>query len=263
MLAAHSQLNDQQRFRWAILLAIAVHVLIVLAVGFRLYSPPPPQPVFSLNLALSQQAGGAERDHKIAKPEPFSLPAEAPRIPQPNEQSLAEPQLYFSEPTATSAAEDIEETRPLKSARFTMAASVQPTTQTPVQQNTEQSSRSKTIQNEDKTTLEGYYAEQWRLQVQDLGNRYFPSEAKMQKLSGRLTMDVAVRSDGTLLSIRMLKSSGSSLLDNAARRIVMLGSPYQPFPEPLRRQYDILHIVRTWEFDSQELDQADRLRSER
>ena len=76
-----------------------------------------------------------------------------------------------------------------------------------------------------------------------------PPEAKAQGLTGQLTLDVAVRSDGTLLSITLLQSSGSALLDNTARRIVMLAAPFEPFPESLRQRYDILHIVRTWEFD--------------
>ena len=36
--------------------------------------------------------------------------------------------------------------------------------------------------------------------------------------------------------------------DDAAVRIVRLAGPYAPFPEDIRRETDILHITRTWQF---------------
>ncbi|NJN46021.1 MAG: hypothetical protein HC808_05535 [Candidatus Competibacteraceae bacterium] len=38
-------------------------------------------------------------------------------------------------------------------------------------------------------------------------------------------------------------------MDEAAKQIVSLAAPYAPFPAELRRQYDILHIVRQWKFE--------------
>ena len=117
-------------------------------------------------------------------------------------------------------------------------------------------SREKTIDSSDSSTLEGYYAESWRVKVEHIGTLNFPAEARRRQVVGRLTLDVAIRADGSVHSIKMLESSGYPLLDRAARRIVYLASPFEPFPEPLRQRYDLLHIVRTWEFD-----QGNRLRS--
>ena len=264
-MLGQTPLTDQQRMRWAMLLAVAVHIVIVLAIGFRLYSPPPPQPVFSLNLALFQQAGGATEDRIEGVPAPPSQTTEAiddiQRHSSANAQETLQQRLFVPTPSVVSAAAD--GVSPEFAPEPNQSTSEQNVSTAPASVHSTigerySSSRSKIIKAEDQTTPEGLYAEQWRVRVQQMGNRYFPDEAKANKLTGRLTLDVAVRSDGALLSIVLLKSSGSVLLDNAARRIVMLASPFEPFPESLRQQYDILHIVRTWEFD-----QGNRLRSER
>jgi protein TonB len=118
------------------------------------------------------------------------------------------------------------------------------------------SPREKYIEVFDTGSLEGFYAENWRLKVEQIGTLNFPVEAREQNLVGKLTLDVAIRFDGTIQSINLLQSSGYEVLDKAAHRIVNLAGPFEPFPEMLRRRYDLLHIVRTWEFD-----QGDRLNS--
>ncbi|HBN15764.1 MAG TPA: energy transducer TonB, partial [Pseudohongiella sp.] len=42
--------------------------------------------------------------------------------------------------------------------------------------------------------------------------------------------------------------SGHQLLDMAAVEIVQLAAPFDPFPEELRGEVDILEIIRTWRF---------------
>ena len=48
--------------------------------------------------------------------------------------------------------------------------------------------------------------------------------------------------------IRLTRSSGHALLDDAAIRIVRLAAPYAPFPKEIREETDILEITRTWQF---------------
>ena len=259
-MLSHAPLTDRQRITWAVMLAIAVHITAFLAIGFRLYSPPPPQPVFSLNIALLQQHGGEEQDilagsalppaaHAGTAGNPGTAAAGSTDIeqrfhvpgPDANLTSGDRATQQNTETTAPGAPQQTERQTEQQTDRANRLA-LSPGVSRP-------SRRSKTIAADDKTTLEGFYAEKWRLQIQSLGNQYMPPEAKAQGLTGQLTLDVAVRSDGTLLSITLLQSSGSALLDNTARRIVMLAAPFEPFPESLRQRYDILHIVRTWEFD--------------
>ena len=47
-----------------------------------------------------------------------------------------------------------------------------------------------------------------------------------------------------------MRSSGYRLLDDAAVRIVKMAAPFAPLPPALRKETDILHILRTWQFQS-------------
>lgn len=92
------------------------------------------------------------------------------------------------------------------------------------------------------------YVEDWRTKVERIGNLNYPEDARQQKLYGSLRMTVNIRSDGSLYSVEINRSSGSKVLDAAAIRIVKLAAPYAPFPADIRSKADILGIVRTWTF---------------
>lgn len=92
------------------------------------------------------------------------------------------------------------------------------------------------------------YMEAWRAKVERIGNLNYPDEARRQKLSGSLMLDVALNPDGTINEIVLRRSSGHRVLDDAAIRIVRLAAPFAPFPEDIRSEADILHIERTWQF---------------
>ncbi len=92
------------------------------------------------------------------------------------------------------------------------------------------------------------YMEAWRSKVERVGNLNYPDEAMRNKLSGSLILDVALNQDGSLNEIVIRKSSGHTVLDDAAIRIVELAAPYLAFPDSFRDETDILHITRTWRF---------------
>jgi protein TonB len=92
------------------------------------------------------------------------------------------------------------------------------------------------------------YIEDWRVKVERIGNLNYPSQARQQKIFGKLQMTVSIRSNGTLESVEVTKSSGQRILDAAAVRIVKLAAPYAPFSEDIRKETDVLSIVRTWSF---------------
>ena len=103
------------------------------------------------------------------------------------------------------------------------------------------------------------YLEDWRLKVERIGNLNYPEIARKQKLYGSLQLTVGVRSDGSLESIGIDRSSGIQALDDAAIHIVRLAARngFAPFPPDITRDTDILHITRTWVFS-----RADKLLSE-
>jgi len=92
------------------------------------------------------------------------------------------------------------------------------------------------------------YLDAWRRKVERVGNLNYPDEAKRRKLYGNLVLHVAIRPDGSVRSINVRKSSGHKLLDDAAIRIVKLSAPFAPFPAEIRKETDILDIIRTWQF---------------
>lgn len=92
------------------------------------------------------------------------------------------------------------------------------------------------------------YLEAWRRKVERIGNLNYPEVAKKRKLHGDLILHVAVRADGRVETIRVLRSSGHAELDEAAVRIVELAAPFAPFPPDIRAEADMLDITRTWQF---------------
>lgn len=93
-----------------------------------------------------------------------------------------------------------------------------------------------------------WYVQDWVSRVTRVGNMNYPPEARERGVYGDLRMLVSLRKDGSIKEVSILESSGSSLLDDAAIRIVRMASPFAPFPEEMREETDELEIIRTWSF---------------
>ncbi|HUN92454.1 MAG TPA: TonB family protein [Burkholderiaceae bacterium] len=94
------------------------------------------------------------------------------------------------------------------------------------------------------------YFEDWRARVERIGNEHYPEEAR-GKIYGELLMSVTIRKDGSLVDAVIEQSSGSPVLDRAARRIVKLAAPFPPFPPEIARDTEELVIPRTWIFTNE------------
>ncbi len=94
------------------------------------------------------------------------------------------------------------------------------------------------------------YLDSWRRKIEMIGNQNYPEAAKLNKIYGNLTMKVAINKNGTIHSIEILKSSGKKLLDDAAIRIVRLAAPFNPLTEEMKKDTDILEIIRIWRFQA-------------
>jgi protein TonB len=92
------------------------------------------------------------------------------------------------------------------------------------------------------------YIEDWRLKIERVGTLNYPEAAKNQKIYGSLQLTVSIKPDGTVDNIEVNRSSGQKVLDDAARRIVQLASPYAAFPSDIAKDTDVLSITRTWTF---------------
>lgn len=92
------------------------------------------------------------------------------------------------------------------------------------------------------------YMRDWINRVERVGNLNYPDQARRNKLSGTLILDVVINADGKLLKTDLRRSSGHQILDDAAKRIVKLAAPFSAFPDKLRKEADVIHITRSWEF---------------
>ena len=93
------------------------------------------------------------------------------------------------------------------------------------------------------------YVNDFRLKIERMGNVYYPPAARARNIYGEVRLLVAIRSNGKLEQVKILKSSGYGVLDEAALQSVRQAAPFQPFPAELRQDTDVLEIVRTWKFE--------------
>ena len=93
-----------------------------------------------------------------------------------------------------------------------------------------------------------WYKEEWRRKVERVGNLNYPDAARRERIYGSLRLLVSINRDGTLREVQVLESSGHTILDQAALRIVRLSAPFAPFSGDLN-DVDVLEIIRTWRFE--------------
>lgn len=88
----------------------------------------------------------------------------------------------------------------------------------------------------------------WAAKIERVGNLNYPPEARRRGLFGEVLLAVRVRRDGTVDSIRIMRSSGEPVLDDAAEQVVRMAAPFPPIPNAATTEYDMLDITRTWRF---------------
>lgn len=96
----------------------------------------------------------------------------------------------------------------------------------------------------------GRYLARWKRQVEVYGNEHYPKALVQQNLSGRVILEVTIGKKGHVLNLAIRRSSGSPVVDNAARNLLQAAAPYPPFPAELAAERDRLVITRTWLFTS-------------
>ncbi|MCG8392389.1 MAG: TonB family protein [Pseudomonadales bacterium] len=100
-----------------------------------------------------------------------------------------------------------------------------------------------------KAHYEAQYIDTFRREVEAMGTRNFPARALNSNTFGAVRLLVSIRKDGQLKEVRVLKSSGHKFLDQAAVQSVRLAAPFDAFTAEMRKNMDVLEIIRTWKFD--------------
>ena len=280
------RISATDRLGLTLFIALALHLLVILGIGFELdlfkqhemplsleiilvhkQTEEPPEQADYL-AQLSQRGGGEvpemqrpsspeiplfphEQQGDAAQEQAMSAPPPVPDEPLrevmtteiPQSARVEAPELVVQQPTvpAPSAADLMQRSREI--AR--VAAEIQQRQQTYAQMPRERSISANT-----RESVYAAYQDAWRQKVERIGNLNYPDDARRQGLSGTLLLVVSIRADGSLTRVEVLQSSGYHELDEGAMRIVRMAAPYAPFPAEMRKETDILHITRVWQFQS-------------
>ncbi len=91
------------------------------------------------------------------------------------------------------------------------------------------------------------YIENFRQQAYRIGNQQYPQEARAKGLKGDVRLMVIIDPTGKVKAIQILESSGSKILDEAAKESVRKSAPFGHFSKDMQDIVE-LRIIRTWRF---------------
>lgn len=282
MSAAAAQPQGDDRLMLAILIASAVHMLLIFGITFDAFRPQPgeqqvevtllqtagPRPEDAQHIAQADQSGsGSEAQRAIAAgarsaiPQPATAAAPAKLQPRSGRARLNAPAVNSPHGERrindrrgeAAVAEDVPEAE-RELARLAEELARLEATLNP--ENTSVAPQPRTRRLEAvaaRSAVDAAYLAEWRRRVEAVGNQYYPQASLRYGIFGQLRMLVTVRHDGELESVELLESSGYAVLDEAALRIVRMAAPFPAFPEELRATTDRLEIVRRWQFEQNAL----------
>jgi len=272
----------------AVFIAVVVHVLILLGVNFS--SPEPHKISKSVEITLAsapvknvvKQAKYLAAENQFAagehakKPEPLtenSPSASRPLLVQakkPEPMNIAESkkpvaQKLITRPEAPvkvvapapriEEPVEIAEAKPVLSAEMLQQQIAEYTSNASIRAS-KQSSESSKVKFANSISahkfLAAQYVKDWTDKIERIGAMNLPEyeQYARNKDKSQLSMDVGINPDGSIYSMRIVKSSGNSALDEAAKHIVKMSAPFAPLPDDLLREVNVLVISRVWEFRS-------------
>ncbi len=281
--------SDTDRLGLMLFFAIALHAIIILGVSFSLedindseqldtmeitlvHSQTDEAPDDADYLAQANQVGSGNTDQKIRTSSPFSNP-----LPTPEQGFAPMSQQDVTPPPSDKEKYQREIMTVTKSQRHTYSRPEK--IPLPHESNTitaaqlfERSSEIARLSAEINKLKKSFskqprhryvsganakkyqyanYLDAWRAKIERIGNLNYPQKALQNKITGSLLLDVAINPDGSLHSLKVLRSSGHPVLDQAAKYIVRMAAPFNPLPNDIRKDTDILHIPRLWQFKNE------------
>jgi protein TonB len=267
-----SLVTTTDRMALAVFFAVVLHAMIILGITFgtdilkprdnhlpsldiTLSSHESPPPEEAEYLAQTSQEGGGNTTEKVRPQE--SQPAQAPSVAA-QEPAPAPTQVLTTDLSSRKIAQETApapETDPKDLSASELIERSMEMVRLSEQINDSRQAYAKQPKQVfvSARTQEFKYANymlEWVKKVERVGNLNYPDAARRDGISGKLLLDVELNPDGTVRNISVLRPSGQPLLDEAAVRIVNLAGPFLPFPPEIRKEADVLHITRTWEFST-------------
>lgn len=265
-----------------LMLAIGLHVLLFFGISFGVSLNPVPRLADTLDVVLVQwrsekepekadylaqasQQGGGETTERSRPSEPVSGVLPIPLDGQDLQQATAQVPAPQTDARETIAVET-ENAVKLQQTEVEQPPAERPNATQLIQQSMNMASLNPEIsrQRQWKSKLPkrefisantkqyefASYMSTWVSKVERIGNLNYPSELRRKKLHGDLILMVGIEQNGTVESIDVMRSSGIPEIDQAAITIVQLAAPYSPLPDNISDRVDVLHITRTWRFES-------------
>jgi TonB family protein len=96
-------------------------------------------------------------------------------------------------------------------------------------------------------SFETIYLNAWQRKVETAGY-YEISRSDIIQGNFRVQIKSIIDHMGNLIDADILKSSGNSMMDALALKILYQSAPFEPFPEGMVTNYQQLEIVRDWNF---------------
>ncbi|MBJ6136470.1 energy transducer TonB [Marinobacter litoralis] len=279
------QVSDFDRLSFTLFMAVALHAIIVLGITFAPELPSSVAQTMEITLSqfedeqapeqadflaqTNQQGSGTEdKPLEMTSPQPADVPQPEVAEVQPEPRTTTEPQ-----PSQSRAVVETENARrkvspqndrvapePLPRAkrkslmeRSLEIASLEARLDAQQQAYARKPRVMRVTAASTLKSSNAWYVQDWVGKVTRVGNINYPTEARRAGIYGDLRMLVSIRKDGTIKEVAILQSSGSSVLDDAAIRIVRMAAPFAPFPESMREKADELEIIRTWSFQKRGL----------
>ncbi len=248
----YSESAARDRLAFSLALALIIHVAFFFAVRFE---PPIDQArIAAPDIVLSLKSSRPKPDD-VQVLSNVNTTGEGDEAPLQQEEAMPSPPTPSEQkampvsPIAKRARDDAGPDKPLVLA-LDLSTYIQPGWR--ALNTVGQSDRVKRISSvEAKASPEAFYLESWKRKIEAVGNLNYPAKAKAEGIYGRLRVLVSIYPNGQLKEARILSSSGHPVLDQAALNIIDLALPFAPFPTALRKEADLLEIVRVWEFRRQ------------
>lgn len=274
---------SSERFGFTVFLSACAHAILILGIGFSYLSDSVSQPVLEVTmaqyrsemasddadfLAQENQVGSGNLDEPAAPSTPFQsdfnddqinevVPvAQSPRVQ--NEIPVQDTAVISTFADERDVRQQLEELEPEREQPLDQSATPQELSLAIASLQAQLDRRRQAYANRPRRytissastrrSHDALYLDNWRRRIEAVGNINYPEQARRNRIYGSLRLLVSILPDGTVNDIQILESSGHNLLDQAAVEIVNLAAPFEPFPEELLAEADILEIIRTWRF---------------
>lgn len=276
---SEAQIGDGDRLSFTLFVAVALHALLM--IYDFVHEDPAPAP-FTMEITLARyddqdkpdkadflaetnQQGSGEQEEKTELTSPTkslqqetfiqessSLPKETKPIEQTSKAIVVSQQSDLKRPSLfDQVQEQAQETppKPRKSIleRSLEIAELEASLDHQIQNYARRPRVTRLTAASTMKAIDARYVETVVARIEQIGKQYFPKEGQ-KRLYGKPRMSIEIYSDGSIRDIKVLQSSGNLVLDSKTIEIIRRSAPFSPFPKDVRKERDVLELIRTFSY---------------